>query len=389
MASQAPQLHFVLFPFMAPGHMIPMMDVAKILVQHNVIVTVVTTPHNAARFASLVARFVEAGFQIRIAQLQFPSKESGLPEECENLDMLPSLSMGFSFYNAANFFLQPVEKLFEELTPAPSCIISDTCLPYTIHIARKFNIPRISFAAVSCFFLLCLHNLQAYNIMENIATESEYFVLPVLHHLDKVNVEKAVKYIISCKNMGGGFGCSPGGESRAGQRSALCGEGHSLKFEYLALSYGYKIHFLLGSTLERDKDNLLIKRTLLTVKYEREERKPIWEYARDHCCVVEEEVGYIFKGTHKFWRMGIGVLRENGVCSHSDFCLSIMSRDGKYTRPMGSPSEPTLTLTGFSHFDQGQGWVFPNVKVKDRARGGDVDTLLTPTLEPTLKKNIL
>ncbi|TKY62084.1 UDP-glycosyltransferase 73C1 [Spatholobus suberectus] len=148
MASQAPQLHFVLFPFMAQGHMIPMMDVAKILVQHNVIVTVVTTPHNAARFASITARYIEAGFQIRIAQLQFPSKESGLPEECENLDMLPSLGMGFSFFNAANCSWQPVEKLFEELTPAPSCIISDMGLPYTIHIARKFNIPRISFAAM-------------------------------------------------------------------------------------------------------------------------------------------------------------------------------------------------------------------------------------------------
>jgi len=35
--------------------------------------------------------------------------------------------------------------------------------------------------------------------------------------LDKINVEKAVKYIISCKNMDGGFGCTPGGESHAGQ----------------------------------------------------------------------------------------------------------------------------------------------------------------------------
>ena len=26
-----------------------------------------------------------------------------------------------------------------------------------------------------------------------------------------------MKYIISCKNMDGGFGCTPGGESHAGQ----------------------------------------------------------------------------------------------------------------------------------------------------------------------------
>ena len=30
-------------------------------------------------------------------------------------------------------------------------------------------------------------------------------------------MDKAVKYIISCQNMDGGFGCTPGGESHAGQ----------------------------------------------------------------------------------------------------------------------------------------------------------------------------
>lgn len=41
--------------------------------------------------------------------------------------------------------------------------------------------------------------------------------LALLHRLDKINVEKAVKYIVSCKNLDGGFGCTPGGESHAGQ----------------------------------------------------------------------------------------------------------------------------------------------------------------------------
>ncbi|XP_047166392.1 UDP-glycosyltransferase 73C2-like [Vigna umbellata] len=189
MASQEPQLHFVLFPFMAQGHLIPMMDFAKVLVQHNVIVTVVTTAHNAARFESIVHRYTEAGFQIRVAKVHFPSKEFGLPEECENLDMLPTLGMGFRFFSAANISWQPVEKLFEELTPAPSCIISDMGLPYTTHIAKRFNISRIGFAAVSYFFLLCLHTLQTNNMMENKAAESEYFVLPGFS--DKIEITKA------------------------------------------------------------------------------------------------------------------------------------------------------------------------------------------------------
>ncbi|CAA2993635.1 geranylgeranyl transferase type-2 subunit beta 1-like [Olea europaea subsp. europaea] len=41
--------------------------------------------------------------------------------------------------------------------------------------------------------------------------------LALLHQLDKINVEKAVKYILSCQNLDGGFGCTPGAESHAGQ----------------------------------------------------------------------------------------------------------------------------------------------------------------------------
>ncbi|KAI3932422.1 hypothetical protein MKW98_027345, partial [Papaver atlanticum] len=41
--------------------------------------------------------------------------------------------------------------------------------------------------------------------------------LQLLHCLEKINVEKAVEYIVSCKNLDGGFGCTPGGEFHAGQ----------------------------------------------------------------------------------------------------------------------------------------------------------------------------
>lgn len=41
--------------------------------------------------------------------------------------------------------------------------------------------------------------------------------LSLLHQLDKINVEKAVSFVVSCKNMDGGFGCTPGGESHSGQ----------------------------------------------------------------------------------------------------------------------------------------------------------------------------
>lgn len=185
MGSQT-DLNFVLFPLMSQGHMIPMMDIARILSQQQgVTVTIITTPHNASRFA----KSIHSGSQIRLVELPFPYKEAGLPDGCENLDMLPSLSSSLSFFNAANTLQEPVEKLFQHLTPPPTCIISDMCLPYTANIATKFNIPRISFLGQSCFTLLCLYNLGIHKVLHNITSETEYFVLPGIPH--KIEMTKS------------------------------------------------------------------------------------------------------------------------------------------------------------------------------------------------------
>ncbi|EEF30444.1 UDP-glycosyltransferase 73C25 [Ricinus communis] len=181
MPSQAnQQLHFVLFPFMAQGHMIPMMDIARLLAQQGIIVTIVTTPLNAARFKTVIARAINTGLRIQVFELQFPFDKTGLPEGCENFDMLPSFEMSINLFTAACELEQPVEKLFEELDPRPSCIISDMCFPWTVNIANKWRIPRISFNGFCCFCMLCMNNIFASKILETITSESEYFVVPGL-----------------------------------------------------------------------------------------------------------------------------------------------------------------------------------------------------------------
>ncbi|WJX85725.1 UDP-glycosyltransferase [Trifolium repens] len=51
---------------------------------------------------------------------------------------------------------KPAEDLFDALIPKPSCIISDFCIPWTLQIAEKHKIPRISFHGFSCFCLHCM-----------------------------------------------------------------------------------------------------------------------------------------------------------------------------------------------------------------------------------------
>ncbi|KAK3421636.1 hypothetical protein EUGRSUZ_G02268 [Eucalyptus grandis] len=56
--------------------------------------------------------------------------------------------------------------------------------------------------------------------------------LAILKRLDSINVEKAVRYIVSCKTLDGGFGCTPGAESHAGQKYNL-----QWRFTWLHLQY--------------------------------------------------------------------------------------------------------------------------------------------------------
>ncbi|XP_021821642.1 UDP-glycosyltransferase 73C1-like [Prunus avium] len=183
------QLHFVFFPLMASGHMIPLIDIARLFAQQGIIVTIFTTPQNAARFQAVLTRDIESGLQIRIIQVKFPAEEAGLPEGCENFDMLPSPNLVVNLVAATTLLHKPVEKFFEELTPKPNCIISDKCFTWTTSIASKYHIPRISFVGRGCFCDLCVHNLSVSNVLESVTSDSEYLVLPNLP--DRIEMTKA------------------------------------------------------------------------------------------------------------------------------------------------------------------------------------------------------
>jgi len=180
--------HFVLFPLIAQGHIIPMIDIAKLLAQRGVIVTIFTTPKNASRFSSVLSRAVSSGLQIKIVTLNFPTEQAGLPEGCENFDMVDSKDMKMNLFHAITLLQKPAEELFDALTPKPSCIISDFCIPWTIEIAEKHKIPRISFHGFSCFCLHCMLKIQTSKILERVDSESEHFTVPGIP--DQIQVTK-------------------------------------------------------------------------------------------------------------------------------------------------------------------------------------------------------
>ncbi|KAL7595470.1 hypothetical protein Lser_V15G28370 [Lactuca serriola] len=184
----ASNVHFLMIPLMCPGHLIPMVDMAKLIAQHSATVTIVITPRNATRFGSVLHRAVASGHPIRILELQFPASEYGLPEGCESVDDLPTFNLSKNFFDASAKLQEPLEEVFNELKPRPSCIISDKHLAWTSDVAKKFQIPWVIFDGMSCFTQLATHNLCASKVHEHVG-DFDPILLPGLP--DKITMTKS------------------------------------------------------------------------------------------------------------------------------------------------------------------------------------------------------
>ncbi|GAV58919.1 UDPGT domain-containing protein [Cephalotus follicularis] len=189
MASTNHHLHFLLVPLMSQSHLIPFTDMAKLLAHRGQTVTIIMTPLNAARFNAIIDYAINSNLKIQFITLNFPCQEAGLPEGCENLDSLPSPDLSVKFLKASNTLQKPVENLLRDLQITPTCIISDFCLTWTTDLALKLRIPRIVFHTVSCFTLLCSHNLETHKVYESITSDSQPFLVPEIP--DRIEFTKA------------------------------------------------------------------------------------------------------------------------------------------------------------------------------------------------------
>ncbi|KAI3822550.1 hypothetical protein L1987_10141 [Smallanthus sonchifolius] len=178
--SQQPnQLHFLVIPMGSPGHYIPTIDMAKLLAQHGVRVTIVTTPVNTLRFGSILDQAIQSGLPICFLEFPFSYNEFGLPEGCESIDDLPYMGLTRALMQAYASLQKRVEQYIENLNRMPNCIIADTFLLWPGETAKKFQIPRIIFDGMNCFTQMCNHVLYLSKVYETVG-ESEPFVLPGL-----------------------------------------------------------------------------------------------------------------------------------------------------------------------------------------------------------------
>ncbi|KAK2434231.1 hypothetical protein P8452_31413 [Trifolium repens] len=172
-------LHIFFFPFLAHGHIIPTVDMAKLFASKGVKATIITTPLNQPFISKSIEKSIISGHNIHIQIIQFPSSKAGLPNGCENMDSIPSHEYFFEFWKATKILLQdPFEKLLFEQNP--DCVIADVFFPWTTDSAAKFGIPRLVFHGTGFFSLCTTECVRLYEPFKNVSSDSEAIVIPNL-----------------------------------------------------------------------------------------------------------------------------------------------------------------------------------------------------------------
>ncbi|KAM3695064.1 hypothetical protein ACJW31_07G102600 [Castanea mollissima] len=155
---------------MGHGHLIPIMDMAKLFAARGVKATIVTTPRNVPLFSKIHR------INIDIQIIKFMAIKAALPEGCENIDLVTSLEMAHKFIKATKMLQQPLEQLLREYQP--SCLVVDMFFPWATDVATKFGILSLVFEGTSFFSMVVAHAIGLYEPHKKFLFDFETFVIP-------------------------------------------------------------------------------------------------------------------------------------------------------------------------------------------------------------------
>ncbi|XP_011000140.1 PREDICTED: scopoletin glucosyltransferase-like [Populus euphratica] len=193
MDSKPCQLHVLFLPYMAPGHMIPTIDMARLFARRGVKATIISTPLNAPFFSKAIERDGQLGHDISIRIIKFPAAEAGLPEGCENLSSIKSWDMHANFFKAMSMLQQPIEQLLEECHP--HCLVADMTFTWATEVADKLRIPRLYFNGTSYFAMCVFDSLKRYEPHRRVDSDFEPFIVPGLPDQIKTTRQQVPDYL--------------------------------------------------------------------------------------------------------------------------------------------------------------------------------------------------
>ncbi|ESQ53724.1 hypothetical protein EUTSA_v10025048mg [Eutrema salsugineum] len=180
------KLHVIFFPFMAYGHIIPTLDMAKLFCSRGARSTIITTPLNSKILQKPIELFknLNPTLEIDIHIFDFPCVDLGLPEGCENVDFFTTKNnedrdyITLKFFLSTSFFKDQLEKFLE--TTRPDCLIADMFFPWATEAAEKSRVPRLVFHGTGYFSLCAGYCIKAHKPQNRVASSCEPFVIPDL-----------------------------------------------------------------------------------------------------------------------------------------------------------------------------------------------------------------
>lgn len=167
----------VLFPFMAKGHTIPLLHLARrlLLLRHGTAVTVVTTPANQP----FVSHFL-AGTAASVVSIPFPPDPTGqVPAGVESTDKLPSLSLLAPFANATKLMRADLDAALFRMSPRVTALVSDGFLGWTLQSSNLLRVPRYVYYGMSNYAMGMSCDVAAAGLLlDPRYSDDEPFVVP-------------------------------------------------------------------------------------------------------------------------------------------------------------------------------------------------------------------
>ncbi|KAL7245268.1 hypothetical protein ACSBR2_000563 [Camellia fascicularis] len=160
MATEDQKLSVVFLPYLAPSHIIPMVDIARLFAGRGVAATIITTTNNALLFRDSVNHDAASGLNISVHTIKLPSAQVGLPEGIENFGQCTSPQLMAKLGYAIVLLQNQIEEFIRD--NPPDCIVSDMFFPWTVDLADELQVPRIMLYPSNSFFHCVSHSLRLY-----------------------------------------------------------------------------------------------------------------------------------------------------------------------------------------------------------------------------------
>ncbi|OMP00307.1 UDP-glucuronosyl/UDP-glucosyltransferase [Corchorus capsularis] len=172
-------IKIVMLPFMAHGHLIPFLALAKqIHLRTGFNITIANTPLNVEYLRSTLGH---GNGGIHLAELPFNGADHGLPPNTENTENLPLHQIG-KLLTSSPCLQTPFHGLLLDIIAKqggkpPLCIISDPFFGWVADVAKSTGILHISFATGGAYGTLAFASFWL-NLPHRQSTHSDEFSLP-------------------------------------------------------------------------------------------------------------------------------------------------------------------------------------------------------------------